>query len=249
MFETLEDATQFINGQLLARGYLKTGHELNIAGAPDDARLVINTIHKLLKAVQAKDQQLTETQTKLSRLQKAVSELPQPAPSTPSKRDSFSPRELSTAKRPTPTEAKRNRDESLRKLYKVRLNGLQSTVDELKDRLHRERRSTDLTWRVHQDITTPTSTETPNYDEKLTELLTRESQQHDFDQELHRFLSNVNRFTYSSAVLGISDIDLKPQPPQSLEPFKKNSKAELVEFITDWYEIVDISRRPVRIDS
>lgn len=242
MFETVEDATQFINGQLLARGYLKTGNSLKIDGAPDDARLVINTIHKLLKAVQSKDQQLTEAQTKLQRLQKAVPE-PQPRPTTPRE----PPRE--PPKRPTPNKIVKNKDKSLRKLYKVRLNGLQSTIDELKDRFHRERRSTDITWQAHQEITTQTNPQIQeDFSDQLTQLLARESQQYEFDKELQKFLANVNRFTYSCAVLGIPDIDLQPQPPHTFDYFKSHEKAELVECITDWYEIVDISRRPVRID-
>lgn len=246
MFETVEDAAQFINGQLLARGYLKTGNTLKIEGAADDARLVINTLHKLLKAVQAKDHQLTETQAKLHRLQKAASTQPAAAPRSPTP----PPREPPVSKKSTPTKIAKPRTDALRKLYKVRLNRLQTTVDELKHRCHRDRRSADITWHAHQDLTsqTPPRSPTPDYQDQLTLLLRQQTQQHQFDLELHKFLANVNRFTYSCAVLGIPDIDLQSQPPHTLDTFKNGPTSDLVEFITDWYEIVDLSRRPVRID-
>ncbi|QLQ82137.1 hypothetical protein HG537_0G03920 [Torulaspora globosa] len=238
-FETLEDAKDFINGQLVSRGFLKNGQSLSVNGEKEDAKLVVNTIHKLLKTIRAKEAQLNEWHSRSQREQRQVAAAVPPPPAVP--RQSRGPM---ISKRRTVTRAVDN--DRVRKMFKVRANKLQSTIDELKDKIQRDKyRDNDVTWRVHQDLTTPVN-ETRSSDdlrEQLTLLLQGQSAQQELCSELIIFLDNVNRFTYSSAILGITEVPLREQHSQVLDKLQNSEDqtiAAIIEFINDWYQIIEI---------
>lgn len=233
-FETIEDARDFINGQLVGRGFLRAGQQIRASGEAEDAKLIINTMHKLLKTIRAKDDQLSEWQARELRERRR----PPVAP----------PAEVPARRSRGPVVRKRlvkRSDEGLRKMYQVRTNKLQATIDELRDRIQRDakHRDSDVTWRVHQDLTTVEATEPPPEDDQLTPLLERLSSHQQLCAELRVFFDNVNRFTYSSSVLGITDITLKEQHQTVLDGLLATGDAsmvELVEYINDWYQIIDL---------
>lgn len=248
-FETIQDARDFINGQLINRGFLKSGQSLSVNGESDDTKLVINTINKLLRTIRAKDDQLSEWHAKLQREQRQA---PQPTvtPTVPH-RVSRRSRGAMISKRNTVKRALD--DDNVRRMFKVRANKLQSTVDELRDRIHRDNtklRDADVTWQVHQDLTTPQVAATPpedDLDDQLTLLLHRQSSQQELSAELVVFLDNVNRFTYSSAILGIAPVSLREQRQEVLDRLQSSGDhtvAPLIEFINDWYQIIDLEAEP-----
>lgn len=243
-FETLEDAREFINGQLVSRGFLKEGQSLSVNGESEDAKLVVNTIHKLLKTIRAKEAQLSEWHAKSQREQRQV--VPRVVAAVPP--PAAVPRRSRAPMVSKRRAVKRAVDEDgLRKQFTVRANKLQSTIEELRDRIQRDNKykDNDVTWRVHQDLTTPINEVPPSSDlrEQLTLLLQRQSAQQELCSELVVFLDNVNRFTYSSAILGITEVPLQEQHREVLDRLQSSSDrtiAALVEFITDWYQIIDL---------
>lgn len=248
-FENVEDAVIFINAQLLDKGYVKPDQSIKINGEVDDTKLVINTINKLLKGLNNKNQQLTDLQQRL----KAAENTPKPC----IERSPHSPK-AKLITRPSLSSgvaAKRHSDLALRKSFKVRMNKLQSNIDELCSKLQSERdsRSNDITWQTHHDITGGTEGDVDthteenaieSYREQITLLLQRQATQQELQNHLLTFLDNVNRFTYSSAILGIPDMKLKEQDPTAFKQLSQGdtTNGKLIELINDWYEIIQLSQ-------
>lgn len=246
-FSSVEDASDFINAQLVLKGFLKQDTRLQFSSdAIDDKRLIINTLNRLLKSLDDKNVQINELHAmrpqekpvEQPQFSKQESPLPLGAPSRPGK----------VVKHPaTGTHLG---SELLAKRYKVKLRRLESTTDALRQQLQLERQRkyshVDLTWQISQDLTTPRLSlgserrnDVATYRDKISSLLEARAHSRELEEQLVRFLETVNRYTYSMAIMGIRDLDL----PTTAAQFHGLPNSELGELVADWYEIVALSRQ------
>lgn len=253
-FANVQDALDYINSHLVLKGFIKSNESVNFDGGLDIAntKLIINTFNKMLKSIKNKNDQLYHLQSIInsSEMKKqrdskeAVVPKVSPSPPPPPSRIITKPVKV--------VKSHHNVDKmsNVTRTYKVNLNRLQSTIDELRSQIQSERNrklaSKDLTWQIHQDITTHNTT-SPNpseiikeYQDQLTSLLKSQTSHEKLQSHLLKFLDNVNRYTYSTTILGIPDMELKQQDP---DDFKQFHNDELLELINDWYEIVKLSRQ------
>lgn len=250
-FANVQDALDYINSRLVLKGFIKSNESLHFDKDVDIAntKLIINTFNKVLKSLENKNTQLYELQSELKKQRDSTKIVPKvsqsPPPPPPSSRIITKPVKVVKLHH-----QKLDKLSNVTRTYKVNLNRLQSTIDELRSQIQSERNrklaSKDLTWQIHQDITTHNPT-TPNpseiikeYQDQLSSLLKSQTTQQKLQSHLLKFLDNVNRYTYSTSILGIPDMELKQQDP---DDFKQFHNDELLELINDWYEIVKLSRQ------
>lgn len=248
-FESIEEASRHVDGQLTLRGFLTAGQSLQLEHCPD-AKLAINTVHKLLTSIEDKNKQLDAvhaTVNELRRTPKPVEVIEVPRVET---------REIRVAK---PKTDHKRIQQTIAKAFQVKLNRSQSTIDELRSQLNSERNRTrrsiepDITWKIEESIAKrPEDLPTPqeiisNYQDEVTELRIELERLLHERGTISKHLDTVNRYTYSWGVLDIPPIEVKPNGVQEdewldwLKKLKENDM-ELGELIQDWYEIIAIAR-------
>lgn len=265
-FEKLEDASKHVDDQLVLRGFLNSNQSLCLresVGTNEDAKLVINTMHRLITCIDDKNRQLETAYSAIEDLKKDLNSKPVTvreisSPSTPNRTDSYHQHHRAKPVQVTKSTKAKNDDRTAR-TFQVKLNRLEALIDELKWQLNYERNKNsrrsygnDITWSIQESIQGEDVSEKPpvdaidQYRDEITGLRI-ELQQflHDRDM-ISRHLANVNRFTYSMGVL-----DIHPKSQENIEGKEwsnwieqlEKDDSELKELIQDWYEIVEIAKR------
>ncbi|GCE97964.1 hypothetical protein ZYGM_004219 [Zygosaccharomyces mellis] len=249
-FESIGDASKHVDEQLILRGFLNSNQSLQLSES-QNARLAINTVHRLLTSLEDKNRQLEGAHSTIEELKKAprpveIKETSKPAPKI-------------LRVQPVQVTKPATRNDRVARTFQVKLNRLQSTIDELKWQLNFERSRSrrlvepDITWSIqgsiqkNEDLAPPSSFEViDRYRDEITQLRV---QLQEFLHDRHmisRHLDGVNRYTYSVGVL-----DIRPKPHGSvdkeewskwMEQLERND-LELRELIQDWYEIVEIAAK------
>ncbi|CAR28141.1 hypothetical protein ZYGR_0N06320 [Zygosaccharomyces rouxii] len=248
-FEKIDDASKHVDEQLVLRGFLNSNQSLQLSES-QNAKLIINTVHRLLTSLEDKNRQLENAHNTIEELKKApklveIKESPQPSPKVPRVQP------IQVAK---PT----IKNDRTAKTFQVKLNRLQSIIDELKWQLNfernRSRRSLepDITWNIQESIQrneepSPSSLEiVDQYRDEITQLkMELQKFLHD-RQMISQHLDGVNRYTYSVEVLDVrpkshSNVE-KEEWSKWIEQLDKDD-LELKELIQDWYEIVEIAMK------
>ncbi|QLG74341.1 hypothetical protein HG535_0G02250 [Zygotorulaspora mrakii] len=244
-FRSIEEAAGYVNSQLVLKGFLKHELLLKLDGTIDDNRLVVNTIHRLLRSLDDKNAQILELHAR-QQLQDQASQKAQPEPVEKSPR---AVRKLARVVKPT-DKSPRTDSKLLSQRYKVKVNKLESTIEELRQQLQLERNrrhngtshASDLTWEINQDVTALSRnvhyTQVAKYEEEISSLLETRDEHQELARELAQFLETVNRYTYSSVIMGVRGL-----PPPARSPrLQQLSNDDLQELIADWYEIVAIAQ-------
>ncbi|AQZ13210.1 (ZYRO0D14828g) [Zygosaccharomyces parabailii] len=248
-FSSVDEAARHVDGQLTLKGFLAAGQSLQLEHCPD-AKLVINTVHKLLTSIEEKSRQvdvLHATVDDLKRTPKVVEVVEVPRVET---------RQVRVAK---PKADHKRIQQTVTKVFQVKLNQLQCTIDELRYQLNSERNRSrrsvepDITWKVEESIAKlpsdmPTTREIiSKYQAEVTDLRIELEGALRKKQMICKHLDTVNRYTYSWGVLDITPVEVKPTGVQEQEWSDwlnglKDNDLELNELIQDWYEIVTIAK-------
>ncbi|GAV54134.1 hypothetical protein ZYGR_0AK06360 [Zygosaccharomyces rouxii] len=249
-FDNIDDASKHVDEQLILRGFLNSNQSLQL-NESRNGKLVINTVHRLLTSLEDKNRQLENAHNTIEELKKApklveIKETPQPAPKIP---------------RIQPIQVAKPAIKSDRtaRTFQVKLNRLQSTIDELKWQLNsernRSRRSTeaDITWNIQESIQrneeapqSPPLEIIDQYRDEITQLRVELQKFLHDRQMISQHLDGVNRYTYSVEVL-----DIRPKSHGNVEKEEwsrwieqlEKDDVELKELIQDWYEIVEIAMK------
>lgn len=259
-FDKIDDALKFINDQLSLKGYYNNDKESVIAlnGALDDNKLIINTFNKLLKDLNAKNEQLEELSVEKNTIKEKLNN------TILFNNDTKVVEQIANGTHPNKIEKRNhvskptiisntNNNPNIKKAYKVNLNKLQSTIDELRNSMHNNtlRKGNndlkDLTWNLRSDITTfPTSTTEKSISEYIesSSVLTRYNQLTKLRLNLISFISMVNKLTYSKNILKINKLNITEENMDLLEDHL-SVDLEVYELVNDYYEIIKLSNESV----
>lgn len=252
-FEKIDDASRHVDEQLILGGFLNSNQSLQLSGP--NAKLVINTVHRLLTSLEDKNRQLENAHNKIEELKRAppqrieVKEVSPPV--VVPRRSRVQQQQVS---KPRPASIDKDR---ITRTFQVKLNRLQSVIEELKWQLNfersRGRRSdNDITWNIQESIQRDEGASSQSsslqiidqYRDEITDLRIQ-LQKFLFDRRMiSQHLNFVNRYTYSVEVL-----DLRPNSHSNVEKEEwsqwmeqlERDDVELKELVQDWYEIVDIA--------
>ncbi|EDO18198.1 hypothetical protein Kpol_543p28 [Vanderwaltozyma polyspora DSM 70294] len=284
-FDKIEDALRYVNEQLSLKGYYTNGSDLNskkieLNGEIDDKKLVINTLSRLLNEINNKNKLLSETAQENRLIKQKLN--------TVAKQKEANDKELIKLHLPTqkkvtkptvPTQQvtsanfnnnsnNSNVNNMLTKTYKVKLNKLQSTIDELRNKLSTNslRRSgnddLDLTWGTNSnisidehDILEPEMI-TPDKFLESSGVLRKYNELVNLRLNLIDFISMVNKITYSKNVLNLETFEISGFIDQSSDskdtiesknfnPDITKNDPEIYELVTDYYEILRLSNKSI----
>lgn len=199
-------------------------------------KLVINTMHKLLKA-------LEKTEERCQLVHKSV-----PSDVAPIKESPPAPERIRTApyriskpivtKVPAPPLPK-SKDKS----QLVQLRRYKIMVEQLRLQLHGKANKSDVTWSSSSAIMGSANNEAQTKADNASDLLRKLIQENSVNNRvmyhLYLFLELVNKYVYSKFVLQI-DCDTPERIPLDRETTSTTTTQELQELVNDFYEIIDL---------